>query len=275
MIFYFSATGNTKWAASKLADATKEELIVISDVITSDCHFYLKHNERVGFLFPVHGWRVPVIVRKFIKKLFLIKDGDWNEKPFTYSVCTAGDDIGYTIDNYLINSIRQNESLKALHITDIDSAYSLIMPEAYVGLPFMDVDNKEKEESKINNSCKQLNTICEDISNRKCGVYKLNRGSFPWIKSKVIGAVFEDFLITDKPFHIISSRCIKCGICAKVCPVSNITFENGKEPYWNHSDNCLTCFNCYHHCPHHAIEYGNRTKHKGQYYFKENKITLD
>ncbi|MCI7256823.1 MAG: ferredoxin, partial [Prevotella sp.] len=27
------------------------------------------------------------------------------------------------------------------------------------------------------------------------------------------------------------------------------------------------CLSCYHHCPHHAINYGNITKKRGQYFF--------
>ncbi|MFW5518323.1 MAG: ferredoxin, partial [Segatella copri] len=37
---------------------------------------------------------------------------------------------------------------------------------------------------------------------------------------------------------------------------------------WLHHKDCLTCFTCYHHCPHHAIEFGKQTRKKGQYFFK-------
>lgn len=40
-------------------------------------------------------------------------------------------------------------------------------------------------------------------------------------------------------------------------------------PTWIHNGECLTCFACYHHCPKKAIDYGHRTQHKGQYYFKK------
>ena len=63
MIFYFSGTGNTKWAAARLAAATHEDLIPIAPYMRADdsSHniaepFILKENERLGFVFPVHGW---------------------------------------------------------------------------------------------------------------------------------------------------------------------------------------------------------------------------
>ena len=86
--------------------------------------------------------------------------------------------------------------------------------------------------------------------------------------TKIIGGFFEHVLITDKRFHVEKDKCVKCGICANVCPVGDIKGGKGKTPEWLHHKDCLTCFCCYHHCPHHAIEFGHQTQKKGQYYYK-------
>lgn len=291
MIFYFSGTGNTKWAASKLASATHEDLISIAPYMRADdsSHtlaepFILKENERLGFVFPVHGWRVPKLVREFIGKMKVqraesdaagsqtLSDISGNSvstgsQTFAYCVCTAGDSIGLTIEN-LNEVISQNPSLQALGITKVSSSYSLIMPESYVGLPFMDVDPKEKEIWKKSKSAQELAVICEEIFDRKEGVNRLVKGPIPWFFTKVVGGFFENVLITDKRFHVEKDKCVKCGICANVCPVGDIKGGHGEYPEWLHHKDCLTCFTCYHHCPHHAIEFGNQTQKKGQYYFK-------
>ena len=306
MIFYFSGTGNTKWAASKLASATHEDLISIAPYMRADdsSHtlaepFILKENERLGFVFPVHGWRVPKLVREFIGKMKVQRaesDAERNSasaeskassdaerdsasaeskassasarnQPFAYCVCTAGDSIGLTIEN-LNEVISQNPSLQALGITEVKSSYSLIMPESYVGLPFMDVDPKEKEIWKKSKSAQKLAVICEEIFDRKEGVSRLVKGPIPWFFTKVVGGFFENVLITDKRFHVEKDKCVKCGICANVCPVGDIKGGHGEYPEWLHHKDCLTCFTCYHHCPHHAIEFGKQTQKKGQYYFK-------
>ena len=304
MIFYFSGTGNTKWAASKLASATHEDLISIAPYMRADdsSHtlaepFILKKNERLGFVFPVHGWRVPKLVREFIGRMKVqraepasagsqtLSDISGNSAsadasgisasaensagslPFTYCVCTAGDSIGLTIEN-LNQTISQNPSLQALGITKVSSSYSLIMPESYVGLPFMDVDTKKKEIWKKSKSAQELAVICEEIFDRKEGVSRLVKGPIPWFFTKVVGGFFENVLITDKRFHVEKDKCVKCGICANVCPVGDIKGGHGEYPEWLHHKDCLTCFTCYHHCPHHAIEFGNQTQKKGQYYFK-------
>ena len=276
MIFYFSGTGNTKWAASKLASATHEDLISIAPYMRADdsSHtlaepFILKENERLGFVFPVHGWRVPKLVREFIGKMKVqrAEPDAAGSLPFTYCVCTAGDSIGLTIEN-LNEVISQNPSLQALGITEVSSSYSLIMPESYVGLPFMDVDPKEKEIWKKSKSAQKLAVICEEIFDRKEGVSQLVKGPIPWFFTKVVGGFFENVLITDKRFHVEKDKCVKCGICANVCPVGDIKGGHGEYPEWLHHKDCLTCFTCYHHCPHHAIEFGKQTQKKGQYYFK-------
>ena len=287
MIFYFSGTGNTKWAASKLAAATREDLISIAPYMRADdsSHnlaepFILKENERLGFVFPIHGWRVPKLVREFISKMKIQRepsdatggnkakaDDCLKNRPFAYCVCTAGDSIGLTIEN-LNEVISQNPSLQALGITEVSSSYSLIMPESYIGLPFMDVDPKEREIRKKENAAQELAVVCEEIFDRKEGINRLVKGPIPWFFTKVVGGFFENVLITDKRFHVEKDRCVKCGICANVCPVGDIKGGHGEYPVWLHHKDCLTCFTCYHHCPHHAIEFGNQTQKKGQYYFR-------
>lgn len=257
MIFYFSATGNSRWAANKLSQLLHDtNIISIPAALKGDCRFRVSEDEPIGFIFPVHGWRPPKIVRDFIERLQIISE----EKPFhyTYSVITAGDDIGMTV-NYLQKDI----SRKGLQL---DSAFSLIMPESYVGLPFMDVDTKETANRKKREALKQLVAAAESISSHQ-NVFHVKRGRCPRLKSHVIGWFFVKQLITDKRFWVDKDKCVKCGICANVCPVDDIQGGHGKMPAWLHNQACLTCFNCYHHCPHHAIEFGRFTKNKGQYYF--------
>lgn len=93
MILYFSGTGNTKWAATALSEKTGEKLIDITDVANTDVSYKLEEGERLGFCFPVHGWRPPLIVRKFIKRLSVINP----EGHYCYALCTTGDNVGEAI----------------------------------------------------------------------------------------------------------------------------------------------------------------------------------
>lgn len=274
MIFYFSSTGNSKWAAKTLALETDDTLVSIPEVIKSDCSFTLEKDEHVGFIFPIHGWRVPSIVKEFITKLTIKTLGEDTShvKHYCFCLVTAGDSIGKAMERF-------QQQLKSVTVNDalsLKAVCSLIMPESYVGLPSMDVDTKEKELEKKERASKQLKEFSNILkqhphkdSNQIWGWNQLIRGPIPYFFSGPVGGFFERFLITDKPFHVDSRRCVKCGICANVCPVSDIKGGLGFEPEWLHNGKCLTCFSCYHHCPHHAIEFGKRTQKKGQYFYNK------
>ena len=274
MIFYFSGTGNSKWAAKTLALETGDTLVSIPEVINSDCSFTLEKDEHVGFIFPIHGWRVPNIVKEFLTKLTIKTLGEDTShvKHYCFCLVTAGDSIGKAMERF-------QQQLKSVTVNDalsLKAVCSLIMPESYVGLPGMDVDTKEKELEKKELASKQLKEFSNILkqrphkdSNQIWGWNQLIRGPIPSFFSGPVGGFFERFLITDKPFHVDRRRCVKCGICANVCPVGDIKGGLGYEPKWLHNGKCLTCFSCYHHCPHHAIEFGKRTQKKGQYFYNK------
>lgn len=274
MIFYFSGTGNSKWAAKTLALETGDTLVSIPEVINSNCSFTLEKDEHVGFIFPIHGWRVPNIVKEFLTKLTIKTLGEDTShvKHYCFCLVTAGDSIGKAMERF-------QQQLKSVTVNDalsLKAVCSLIMPESYVGLPGMDVDTKEKELEKKELASKRLKEFSKILiqrphkdSNQIWGWNQLIRGPIPSFFSGPVGGFFERFLITDKPFHVDSRRCVKCGICANVCPVSDIKGGLGYEPEWLHNGKCLTCFSCYHHCPHHAIEFGKRTQKKGQYFYNK------
>ena len=256
MIFYLSCTGNTKWAAEAISKATGERMINMAETESGETSYTLDGDERIGFCFPVHGWRPPKIVRDFVRRLE-ISGADGH---YCYALCTAGDTIGETIDI-------MRADLKARGIR-LDGAFSLLMPESYVGLPFMDVDKPENEKRKKDKAATKLKKAIEAITAKRQGTEDLDIGHWPRINSRLIGGVFTNYMITDKPFRVTADKCVKCGACVKACPIGNVTPDEHGKPTWNLDGSCLACFSCYHHCPTHAIEYGNRTKHKGQYFYK-------
>lgn len=255
MIFYFSGTGNTRWAAESIARSTGERLLFIPEEIQGDCQYTLDNDERIGFCFPVHGWQPPGIVRRFISKLNIPNATGH----YCFALCTCGDNIGETI-----TILNKDLGKRGLHA---DSAFSLIMPETYVCLPFMYTDTKEREKEKIEAAGKELEHIAPIIARRTRGVELLTKGATPRIYSYIIGGYFNKRMITDKPFRVDESKCIGCGACVKICPTNNITGAKGVIPRWKHNGECTCCLACYHHCPRHAIDYGERTKKRGQYYF--------
>lgn len=270
MIFYFSCTGNTKWAAQKVAEATNDRFVdivkCINDTSTTEPYtFCLEEGESVGFFFPVHGWRPPKLVRSFIANLRL---EHLSADTYCYAVCTAGDNIGETMSIF-------DADLKASLGICTASCLSLIMPESYVGLPFMDVDTPASEQRKIIHAGEQLMSFVDDIRAHRHDVRKLTIGNWPKTNSRLIGSIFNRWIIGDSKFKVDAERCLKCGLCARNCPVKDITISKNGMPQWKHNGKCISCFACYHHCKSRAIEYGNRTKGKGQYFFGKNTLSVE
>ena len=255
MIFYFSGTGNTRWAAQQLAKATGERMLFIPEEMKGECRYTLADNERIGFCFPVHGWQPPRIVRDFISRISFIN----YSKHYCFALCTCGDETGEAIT--IFNKDLSKHGIKAL------SVFSLIMPETYVCLPFMYTDTEEREKQKICEAEETLKEIADVVRQCKSGIEMLTKGPAPKLYSYVFGAFFNKRMITDKPFSA-NDACIGCGMCAKACPTENIVLDNDSHPHWRHEGLCTCCLACYHHCPKHAINYGRITKKRGQYYFK-------
>lgn len=257
MIFYFSSTGNSKWVTEVLAENLSENHIVnIVDCLHNNkLDYSLLSGEQLGFVFPVHGWRVPIIVRDFIRQLRL---KNYNLSTYTYVLCTCGDNTGEAI-------LRMEHHLKDYDL-HLNASFSIVMPETYIGLPFMYLDKELTCAMKYANARVRLRKFADLISDSRAGEH-LDKGFLPGLLSGVFGGFFYKHLITDSHFSVDKKKCIGCGQCSMICPVDDIKWEKGSFPEWLHNKKCLTCFSCLHHCPVNAIGWGWFTKDKGQYYF--------
>lgn len=250
MIYWYSACGNSRHIADMLSEALGEELVSISEALMKgefDC--ILKEGERLGFVWPVYCWAPPKLVTDFVSKLRI------HGRPgYTFLVGTCGDSTGLTEKLF-----RKSLSAKGL---SLDAAWCLKMPETYINIKPMNLDSPDGAAAKIAAADAELPAIVESIKARE-RVSDMPVGSAPWLMSRVVKPLFYAFLVSDRPFRV-SDACISCGLCASLCPLQNITMEDGR-PHWN--GNCTTCNSCYHHCPVNAISFGKATAGKGQYYF--------
>jgi NAD-dependent dihydropyrimidine dehydrogenase PreA subunit/flavodoxin len=255
MIFFFSGTGNSRWAAEEIAKATGEQLLFIPEEMKGKCEYEVKEDERIGFIFPTHGWQPPRIVRNFIGKLKLKNISN----QYCFALTTCGDSIGQTMEIL-------NNDLEKCGLPITTSVFTLIMPESYVCLPFMYTDTPEREKEKIAKASQLLKDYTEMIVERKKNIVQTVKGVAPWAMSHIVGNYFNGRMISDKKFTVDLDKCIHCGKCEKACPTGDIKLNDG-TPDWQHNGSCTCCLACYHHCPQHAINYGSITRKRSQYYF--------
>lgn len=257
MIFYFSGCGNSKHVAETIAEGLNDTLIFIPEAARENRYEYeLAEGERLGFVFPVYAWAPPKLVLDFVNKM-TVKVGPSTSSgtlPYTYFACTCGDECGHTEKIFRKAVEAKGWSLSA--------CFSMKMPETYIGMPGFKLDSDEKAKQKIAEADATLTCNLPRLINKE-QFSEMILGSAAWLKSYVINGSFNKFATNDKKY-LSTDKCISCGKCVNVCPLQNITLEDGRPKWHGH---CTMCMACYHHCPVNAIQYGKGTVGKGQYYF--------
>jgi NAD-dependent dihydropyrimidine dehydrogenase PreA subunit/flavodoxin len=249
MIFYFTGTGNSLYAANYIAENQGDRLYSIARLMGLDqdaYRFEMAENEILGFVFPVFAWGPPKIVLDFISRLEIVG------APYVFSLSTCGDEEGGTP--------KIMEKALAARGLKMDSAFSLRMPNNYI-IGF-EVDAKEVETEKLRAAGLMLDEICKVIGKRQKDVRLTIPGRFPALKSALVNGMFNRFAINTKRFSA-EDTCTRCGICETVCPVHTIRLDENK-PVWG--KNCTQCLACINRCPVHAIQYGKSTVHRGRYH---------
>lgn len=255
MIFYFSGTGNSSYVANELGRILKEKVYLISTVNPATQIF---EGERLIFVFPVYSWGVPPIVINFILNLSdVFKENLRNNGIPISVVMTCGDEVGKAPE--MIEKTLEKIGLK------VKGIWSVIMPNDYVLLPGFDVDSIAVEKDKLKKAPERIQEISEGIIEGSETV-DVVRGSLAWIKTYLVYPLFKRWGVFPNKWHSTPS-CVGCGICAKVCPLGNVSMTPQRKPKWGNK--CCSCVACYHSCPRHSVEYGNMTGKKGQYLHPE------
>ena len=252
MILWYSGCGNSRFVADSLSrELGDDNMVFIPEAARQAATLEFGPDDVLGIVFPVYSWSVPRLVSEFLRTVPI------KGKPaYIFAACTCGDETGLTIKHLKKDLAKQNLTL--------DAFFSFQMPETYVNLPGFKLDTHENAERKISAAKTNLSETVALIQQRAQGNFDKLKGGSSFLKSNILKPLFYGLLITDRKFRV-SDSCIGCGLCAKNCPLQNITIENDR-PKWN--GHCTNCMSCYHRCPKNAINFGKATLGKGQYYFK-------
>ena len=156
MIFYFSATGNSRWVAGQLAELTGDELFNMADFLREGRVPALPADTaRVGVVFPIHSWYVPAPVLRFLSQLAVPASA------YRYAVCTCGDDCGCT--RHIFQEALYEKGW------DLASGFSVTMPNTYVCLPGFDIDDPQTTQQKLKALPQRLTGIVHTLLKREHG----------------------------------------------------------------------------------------------------------
>lgn len=248
MILYFSATGNSKYCAERLREATKEPLVCINQYMKQgktdiDCN----NDKRIGIISPIYDMGMSWAVEEFLRNAHFY---NISEDCYIYAVFTCGKSCGYASET--IKDILIKKDLK------LSAAFAVCMPDTYI--PMFPLASKEEQNKLLQQADSTLADVIADVQNYTSVMRLTPKMPKPIIK--LIRSInIPKQKKTDKFW--VKDSCTGCGLCEKVCPKNIIRLQNNR-PVWE-KDDCACCLGCIHRCPAHAIQYGQKTEQTGRY----------
>ncbi len=231
---YFSGTGNTKYCVeyiSERLDGSGESYAIESGGATAA----IKSCNEIIFAYPVYYSDLPKIVREFItsnaelwrgKKIFIIA---------TMGLF-SGDGAGCSARLFKKYGA---EILGGLHLK---------MPDCIGDVKLL---KKSLDENR--------KIISEAEHKMDSAINKIMGGKFPKeglnFFYRIAGIFGQRLYFSGKTKRYYTkirtdeSKCVKCGLCVSLCPMSNIRIED-KVIF---RDKCTMCYRCFANCPKQAI----------------------
>ncbi len=267
MIYYFSATGNSRYVAQQVAAAIGDGCQEIT-YSGSPADSYNKPealhataekdntnkqetpDKVFGIVVPTHIWGLPAIVQEWIERINFHLPAD----TYCFLIATYGTTSGQIA--------RQTDKLLRQHTGHgLDASFGVSMPDIWT--PIFDLLDKEKVAQRVARAKDETVAVALQVRQRTRGCHIPHPIPTPIAQ---IGYAFYDSARQTRHFRLTDS-CIGCGLCAKQCPVQAIRMVD-KRPQWTQK-HCTMCLRCLHHCPKFAIQYDHRTAKHGQYTFNK------
>jgi Pyruvate/2-oxoacid:ferredoxin oxidoreductase delta subunit len=240
-LYYFSGTGNTLLVCKKMkqvfdAGGTETRLYAMEKEVPSNVDL----NSCIGLAFPVAVFTTYPLVMKFIKGL------PEAEGTKIFMVDTMG---GLSVGiRTVIKSILRKKGYQPM------AAAQLVMPDNY-----WPTQEKEKDNPAI---------VGKGVDSASAYAKKILEGTASWNEFPVLPHLFypiSQFLFTlpsftKKAIKLNKEKCIKCGLCSKLCPVGNIVMHE----YPVLDNKCEVCVRCTSFCPKGALY----RKKQGEHVYK-------
>lgn len=229
-IAFFSPTGTTKSVVQGIAKGINPNTIELIDVTTPDKRMQalmVSENELLIIAVPVYMGRVPALLNEWLNAI---------EAHNTPTVCVVvyGNRV---YDNALLElkDIVKNRGCIPIAGAAYIGEHSFSNSETPSrGRP----DEEDLNHAKVfgQNIYKKLKSISSISQVSDVDI----PGNYPY------GGITE---IWDVDFIHVSDQCIKCGICAEVCPMGAIDLQDSTKI---DQVRCITCCACIKRCPQNA-----------------------
>ncbi|MCL2576371.1 MAG: EFR1 family ferrodoxin [Defluviitaleaceae bacterium] len=233
LTLYFSGTGNTKYLAEIFSRKMRFACYSIEE--NADLGRLIASAKVVAFCYPIYGSRVPRPMRNFVARHLEALRGK-RLIIFCTQAMFSGDGARAFADLLPKNHAK---IIYAEHFTmpnNISHFYPpLQSPEKVAKI-------KRNMQSKLRKTIVniRMGKMVLRGFNPVSQVLGMMQGSF-WYSLETIGR---------RMVWIDDTKCVSCGLCAKICPTHNFEQKTGKP---NPKGNCALCTRCMNHCPQKAI----------------------
>ena len=245
LMLYFSGTGNSKYIENTFSKKMNAKCHSIEEKI--DFKNEIKKHDIIAFCYPIYASNVPRIMREFVSKYVeLLK----YKKLIIFCTQLMFSGDGARVFTDLLPE-GYGKVIYAEHFN---------MPNNICNSGIFPVKNGEKTKKYIKAAQKKIDSICNDLQKGKIKLRGFNKVSN--IMGRVQGAHWQEVEEKNKSSVQVDEDCIKCGLCARLCPMKNLNLTT-KEVV--HNDNCILCYRCVNACPKKAITVLIHTKPKEQY----------
>ncbi|MDR2617030.1 MAG: EFR1 family ferrodoxin [Endomicrobium sp.] len=237
-IYFFTGTGNTFLAASKIAQTLETYNCVVNvfDMTKIDAKSVnLSHTIGIGF--PTAFWNTYPIVKDFINALPNNIVGTTEVFVFT----TMGDSYLKAASNFGL--ILKSKGYKLV------GANGFLMPNNFIA-----VQKENKNIKKIEKAYRQIEIFAENLINTDAKSIKTNlffKLCFTitsFITDRWKSNLFQKIV----KFKVKENKCTRCGLCAQICPTKNIVIKENYPIF--KAQNCQICMRCISYCPQQAIK---------------------
>jgi ferredoxin/flavodoxin len=239
VVFFFSGTGNTWWAADRIkkrldSHGIHADMVSMDSVDSQKANWWIKTADLILFGWPVYDNDLPDPVKCFVDSLILVEKGK-----HIHTFCTKA---GFSADGaYVYNRQFCEKGLI------IDSTAHFKMPfHLSISRLCSDLAGDKAIERVMARCGRQVDQYTERLLSGRArirGHYtrwlgELQRLPFWFFRSRHQNSIGVD-----------DDRCTRCGECVALCPANNIQLVS--VPCF--TGRCAQCLRCYAFCPASAI----------------------